>query len=262
MEAIRWIRPIKVSPTQKVVLWALADRANEKGEAWPSIETLMEATCLSDRAIQKALMEMRKAGLLTAEPGGGRHRTTLYRLPLGAAIATETPNDVRGKEGGETPNVVHETPNVVRNTPNHVRETPNDVHPIPQYPSISQKEEKEEGALRASPTPRGTRLPKDWEPTIADCDFARSLSLDPRQVAPAFRDYWHAATGSKATKADWPATWRNWCRRDAERRPASRGAAQPQQQRRSVHDNIRWMFEPRGHSTAFDFDGQAEELPH
>ena len=27
-----------------------------------------------------------------------------------------------------------------------------------------------------------------------------------------FVDYWTAATGSKATKLDWDATWRNWIR--------------------------------------------------
>lgn len=32
-----------------------------------------------------------------------------------------------------------------------------------------------------------------------------------------FCDYWTAKTGANATKADWPATWRNWCRSTAER---------------------------------------------
>jgi hypothetical protein len=27
-----------------------------------------------------------------------------------------------------------------------------------------------------------------------------------------FRDYWKAASGAKGVKADWKATWRNWCR--------------------------------------------------
>lgn len=30
--------------------------------------------------------------------------------------------------------------------------------------------------------------------------------------ADKFRDYWVAKTGKDATKHDWLATWRNWCR--------------------------------------------------
>jgi hypothetical protein len=33
-------------------------------------------------------------------------------------------------------------------------------------------------------------------------------------VFDTFRDYWRAQPGQKALKADWEATWRNWCRRE------------------------------------------------
>ena len=32
-----------------------------------------------------------------------------------------------------------------------------------------------------------------------------------------FRDYWIGAPGTKGVKADWQATWRNWCRRAFEK---------------------------------------------
>ena len=35
-----------------------------------------------------------------------------------------------------------------------------------------------------------------------------------RHVAEKFRDHWVAMAGSKGLKADWPATWRNWCRNE------------------------------------------------
>lgn len=38
-------------------------------------------------------------------------------------------------------------------------------------------------------------------------------------VFESFRDYWRAAPGAKGVKSDWAATWRNWCRREQERRP-------------------------------------------
>lgn len=36
-----------------------------------------------------------------------------------------------------------------------------------------------------------------------------------REVFDTFRDHWRAAPGSKGVKADWEATWRNWCRRES-----------------------------------------------
>lgn len=68
----------------------------------------------------------------------------------------------------------------------------------------------------ASTAKRGTRLPADWKPSLEDERAARELGLDPARVAAKFRDFWHAKTGKDATKLDWSATWRNWCRRDAE----------------------------------------------
>lgn len=40
-----------------------------------------------------------------------------------------------------------------------------------------------------------------------------------RLEAAKFADYWRAKTGRDATKADWLATWRNWCRTALERAP-------------------------------------------
>jgi uncharacterized protein YdaU (DUF1376 family) len=67
-------------------------------------------------------------------------------------------------------------------------------------------------------SPRGSRLPADWQPSDADREFARSLNLDAGRVSEQFRDFWHAKAGKDAVKLDWPATWRGWCRRDADSR--------------------------------------------
>ena len=73
---------------------------------------------------------------------------------------------------------------------------------------------------------RGTRLPEGWQPAQAERDFAADLNLDPEATASTFRDYWAAIPGAKGRKTDWPATWRNWCRRDADnRRTPARGGS-------------------------------------
>jgi uncharacterized protein YdaU (DUF1376 family) len=65
---------------------------------------------------------------------------------------------------------------------------------------------------------RGSRLPEDWGPSDEERQFAFELGLNPRATAAQFADYWHAKAGKDAAKLDWSATWRGWCRRDAERR--------------------------------------------
>lgn len=78
------------------------------------------------------------------------------------------------------------------------------------------------GARAARSTQRGARLAPDWRPSADEAEFARSLGLDPGQVAAKFRDYWHAKPGQAASKLDWTATWRNWCRTEADRQPMRR----------------------------------------
>lgn len=83
--------------------------------------------------------------------------------------------------------------------------------------SLTESEATRENS-RAAPA-RGTRLPKDWFPSQALVSFAERLGLNAETTADTFRDHWIAQPGAKGVKTDWPATWRNWCRRQ----PAMRG---------------------------------------
>ena len=71
-------------------------------------------------------------------------------------------------------------------------------------------------------SPRGSRLPVDWKPEPEDLAVAESVGLRNGRVSAElakFRDYWTAQPGQKGVKTDWPATWRNWCRKAAEFNP-------------------------------------------
>jgi hypothetical protein len=83
---------------------------------------------------------------------------------------------------------------------------------------------------KASPS-RGTRIPDDFQPD----ESLKQWFRDQRYGGPAefwrtehakFCDYWTAQSGQRGTKADWPATWRNWMRKAAERVPAAGRPAQ------------------------------------
>ena len=51
----------------------------------------------------------------------------------------------------------------------------------------------------------------DWAAANLGWNFEQSC-----KVFDTFRDYWRAQPGQKGVKTDWPATWRNWCRRHSE----------------------------------------------
>lgn len=74
---------------------------------------------------------------------------------------------------------------------------------------------------------RGTRLPEGWTPERSQANLRaeHDSGLTPDELSSQlerFRDHWVAQPGSKGTKLDWQATWRNWVRRAAEIAPRTR----------------------------------------
>lgn len=61
-----------ITPTQKLVLLALADWANDDGLCWPSIEKLCNKSSLSRRAVQSSIKTLCEMGLLIQEQSNGR----------------------------------------------------------------------------------------------------------------------------------------------------------------------------------------------
>ena len=77
---------------------------------------------------------------------------------------------------------------------------------------------------------RGTRLFQDWIPDQNQTNEAAGMGLTMQEIdneAAKFRDYWIAKSGQSATKVDWSATWRNWCRNVIERRGGKAGKPNP-----------------------------------
>lgn len=69
---------------------------------------------------------------------------------------------------------------------------------------------------------RGCRLEPEWQPDTDSWEFAVNMLGLPTAESELekFRDHWKASSGANASKLDWLATWRNWCRRTRERRGA------------------------------------------
>ena len=72
-------------------------------------------------------------------------------------------------------------------------------------------------AAQGSATKRGTRIHQDWKLPKSWGEWTmENLSgwsdEDVRQEAASFHDFWLSKAGKDASKLDWEATWRNWCR--------------------------------------------------
>jgi len=99
--------------SDRFVLLALADYANDDGECWPSIAVVMRKTCMSKRGIQTVLRRLKADGWLEIEAGGGRKNCNLYRVktpqemhPAGDApphMSAETPQMTAINPAGDAP---------------------------------------------------------------------------------------------------------------------------------------------------------------
>lgn len=109
-------------------------------------------------------------------------------------IALERETKRREKSTNRAPDV-NEAP------PNHKPITKNQEPVIDAAPK---------GSAKAKRLPVDWVLPKDWGLwALENMKWDDSIV---RLEADKFRDYWIARAGKDACKADWLATWRNWCR--------------------------------------------------
>jgi hypothetical protein len=76
--------------------------------------------------------------------------------------------------------------------------------------ALSEAKKREEARASRS----ATHLPAEFDLTQERRSAAEKENLDPERTFANFCDYWRAASGAKARKRDWDATWRVWCRND------------------------------------------------
>ncbi len=80
IDAMRWAWKLQeISPTEKLILLSLADRAGETHEAWPSWRRLQLDTLLSRNTIAKNLSALQAKGLIL-NTGQKKGQVIVYRL--------------------------------------------------------------------------------------------------------------------------------------------------------------------------------------
>jgi uncharacterized protein YdaU (DUF1376 family) len=96
------------------------------------------------------------------------------------------------------------------NAPSMLQALPEGCPPPSPSPKKSTPDKSGVATQRANRLPPDFVVPPEWIAwAISDRSWSRG---DATEEAASFVDFWHAKSGRDATKLDWEATWRNWCR--------------------------------------------------
>lgn len=191
---------VSLPDSEKLVLLALADCANDEGLCWPSMATLARKCSKSDRTVQASIKRLVASGHMSRSevPGKGCryiiHPTTETASPP-KPLRPEVPSPPKGTT--QTPEAASDKPSRTIN--------PQEASP----PSVKRKRE---------PKPKPHRLPDDWKPTrFAEGTVAREI-VDrrgqewARATLELFRN-WAANADhkpGKGLKLNWQLAFANW----------------------------------------------------
>lgn len=215
MVPVAAFRDRRLTYRQLVVLGAICSfrQASSNNSVCAGRNQIAERCRLHPSVISAATTDLEDLGWLQKSGRGGRSMKTTYLITIPETVAeSET---VTHHDTVTELNTVAESETVTEPVSKTVAECA-----TRQY----RTEFTERGAARS---PKGSRLPLDWslpdeylEWAISNLGWSASQT---GEIAERFADYWHSATGKNAAKADWFATWRNWCRREkpACRKPAT-----------------------------------------
>ncbi len=211
------------SATRKLILLKLADNADDSGRCWPSQKYLTEACEISERSLRDHLKRLEEDGFITAIPKheNGMRVGTEYTINIDALQETKHARQILPVDRQISPSLPAESAATPRqNLPPNRHIEPSENHHIPptSWPPqggdgralAKQGAVKRQGTFFENSEYRGV-VPEEWIAWAVSRGMPRSRAF---MAAEAFQDYWIAATGEKARKRDWFATWRNWVRRE------------------------------------------------
>jgi hypothetical protein len=181
-----------------------------KGDLWPLEDDVTHIE------VEQDLAELAKAGRIRRYEVGGEKYLLILKWTDHQRIAKPTASKLPPPDDSDT--TTEPSQIIPGGLPEDYR---NATEPLP----VGREEEVEQG--RGSGEGKGrraTRIPPDFTITPEMRQYAAEKTPDVNiNIATAkFINHWTAASGAKATKLDWLATWRNWMLSDQER--ASRNA--------------------------------------
>jgi hypothetical protein len=222
--------------SEKLVLLALADCANDDGVCWPSMRALVAKCSKTDRTIQAAIKSLAAAGHLTRDerPGKG----VLYTIHPTPEVAS--PPKSLPPEDIAPPKPATPTPEAASDKPSRT------TIPLKASPSSGARE-------RAKPVGEYHRLPEGWAPTrpLPASTQAKVDQWPPGKIDDELAGLhrWAANADNakgKGRKLDWGAAWVNWLEkadsdwkpRNGQRSHYDRPAGAIESRRRARRDDV------------------------
>ncbi|MGB7815794.1 MAG: helix-turn-helix domain-containing protein [Methylotenera sp.] len=104
--AMNWAWQLRLKPTIKFVLMALADAADDDGYCWPSVTTLAIKTCMDARSVQRILKTLREDSLIQVKAQfrkDGSPTSNKYKLALKTSGDNLSPPSYALRQGVVTP---------------------------------------------------------------------------------------------------------------------------------------------------------------
>lgn len=199
-----------VTASEKLLLLALANYADENMRCFPSQGRLAEDACLTPRTIRSTLLALEQRGIISREQrkrADGSRTSDIITLHLYGEPCTP-----RGGEmisgGGEMI-----SGGVGKWFPGGAEI----ISGLTTYEPVSEP-------VKLKREARATRLPEAWAPPDQDWKLAVDRLGDggAKEALASFCDYWRAVPGAKGRKLDWGATFRNWVRREKPRAGSTR----------------------------------------
>jgi len=181
-----------LGPTERLVMLALADHADDSGRCYPSNSRLCERTGLSERAVRQNVRALESGGFLSVLIGAGQAGANVYI--------------VRPHGGQEMPPAGNAPGTICRQGGHDV---PLGGAPDAPKPSVTINEPSIGAAPRRRRKPE-VPIPADWVPNDRNLADARDRNFTDQEIrheASQFRDK-HIAKGSLFR--DWDAAWRTW----------------------------------------------------
>lgn len=229
------LRQRGLSASERVVLIYLADKANGSLFCWPSIETICEATELSDKTVRRAVRRLAELRLIRIE--ARRRHTHHYHIlrPTNGLDGDPLQPQVGEQEAVERselppnayiPLVPHIQTRVERSDlpVKTAAQPPDSRSELPPNPKVDRsflapyppKKEspKEERGSRASARPLAP-LPFDWQPSVDLQEAGLRLGLTVPGIDRAAGRFRRWAAAGNVRLADWDARFENWLDDDA-----------------------------------------------
>lgn len=176
---------IDLADSEKIVLLALADSANDEGVCWPSMATLARKCSKSDRTVQASIKKLVDGGHLSRHENPGKGCNYTVHPRSGFAPEETAP-----------PKPAQQPPTPVRGTPEAASDKPSKNH---QEPSPI--------------NPRDHELPDDWEPQpFGETTQSRKIvdGWPPGEFECQVEQF-RAHHGKKRDKfSDWQKAWATW----------------------------------------------------